>query len=240
MKIAPLPAIPMDSVAEPNIAALIDHTLLRPDATASDVRAHCRQALEYRFAAVCVHPYWIPLAARELARQIPVATVAGFPLGANTTAIKAAEAEAAVYAGAEEIDMVLNLGELRGGNHAAVRDDIRAVARVVRPAGAILKVILETALLDDEQKRIACALAEEAGADFVKTSTGFGPRGATMEDVRLMRASVSARVGVKAAGGIRTLQDLLRMAEAGANRIGTSAGVAILKEAAERALWPAR
>lgn len=230
----------MDPVAEHDIAALIDHTLLRPEATAADIGAHCRQALEYRFAAVCVHPYWVPLAVRELAGRIPVATVAGFPLGANATAIKAAEAEAALRAGASQMDMVLNIGELRGGNHAAVAAEIGTVAGLVHKAGAILKVILETGLLDDSQKRLACRLAEEAGADFVKTSTGFGPRGATVEDVKLIRASVSARVGVKAAGGIRTLEDLLAMVEAGANRIGSSSGVAILKQAAERMVWPAQ
>lgn len=212
------------------VAALIDHTLLRPEATAAQIRALCREARQYGFAAVCIHPYWVPLAAAELAGAVPVATVVGFPLGANATAAKAFETETAVRAGAREIDMVLNIGELRGGNTTAVHDDIRAVCTAAE--GALVKVILETALLDDDHKRTACALARQAGAQFVKTSTGFAAAGATTADVALMRAAVGTAMGVKAAGGIRTLDDLRRMAAAGANRIGTSSGVAIMQSTA--------
>jgi len=215
-----------------SVAALIDHTLLRPGATAPQIRALCQEARQYGFAAVCINPYWIPLAAAELPASVPIATVVGFPLGANATATKVGEAEAAVHAGVREIDMVLNIGELRGGNSAAVREDMQAVIAAAHGGGAIVKVILETALLDNQQKRTACALAREAGADFVKTSTGFAARGATVEDVALLRACVGPAMGVKASGGIRTLDHLRRMVAAGANRIGTSSGVAILKAAA--------
>ncbi len=215
---------------DPSVAALIDHTLLRPQATADQVRALCREAREHRFAAVCIHPYWVPLAVAELAGDVPAATVVGFPLGANATVAKAFETETAVRAGAREIDMVLNIGELRAGNTTAVHDDIRAVCTAAE--GALVKVILETALLDDEQKRTACALARQAGAHFVKTSTGFAASGATVADVALLRAAAGPDMGVKASGGIRTLEDLRRMTAAGANRIGTSSGVAILQATA--------
>jgi deoxyribose-phosphate aldolase len=206
--------------------------LLRPDATAEQVRTLCREAREHGFAAVCVNPYWAPLAASELSSTIPIATVVGFPLGASTTAAKVFEAEGAIGAGAREIDMVMNIGELRGENRAAVRDDIRAVCMAAHVRGAIVKVILETALLDASQKRAACELARDAGADFVKTSTGFAASGATAADVALMRAAVGPAMGVKASGGIRTLEDVRAMVAAGATRIGTSSGVAIVKAAA--------
>jgi deoxyribose-phosphate aldolase len=215
-----------------SIAALIDHTLLKPEATEAEIRKLCAEARHYRFASVCVNPYWVALAAEELSgSESKVCTVVGFPLGANTTGIKAAEAAAAIQAGAREIDMVLNIGELRGGRREAVLADIRAVVQCSHASGAITKVILETGLLDDRQKVLACELAGEAGADFVKTSTGFGPGGATAEDVALMRRAAGPRMGVKASGGIRTLEDFQRMVAAGATRIGASAGVKIVEAA---------
>ncbi len=218
---------------DPEIAALIDHTLLKPDATRDDIRRICAEARKYSFASVCINPYWAPLAAAELkGSPVKVCTVVGFPLGANSTAIKRAEAEAAARAGAQEIDMVINVGALRSGDFDTVKQDIEAVVEVSHKLGAIVKVILETALLDDNQKTVACTLARLAGADFVKTSTGFGPSGATAQDVALMRRIVGPEMGVKAAGGIRTLEDLRAMAAAGATRIGASASVKIVEGAA--------
>jgi len=218
--------------SDPSIAGLIDHTLLKPDATRNDILRLCREAKQYGFAAVCVNPYWVRLAAAELGGSpVKVCTVVGFPLGANTTEVKRAETAAAVRDGAREIDMVLNIGELRAGELAAVEADIRAVVEAAHQGGALVKVILETALLTDEQKLAGCRCAEAAGADFVKTSTGFGPAGATEHDVALMRAAVGDRLGVKAAGGIRTLEDLKKMVAAGATRIGASASVRILEAA---------
>jgi deoxyribose-phosphate aldolase len=215
------------------IAALIDHTLLRPDATASDIRKLCQEARTYSFASVCVNPYWVPLAASELnGSPVKVCTVIGFPLGATATAIKAAETEAATRAGAREIDMVMNVGELRGENYDAVRQDIEAVVGAAHRGNAIVKVILETALLDDHQKAMACTLAKLAGAEFVKTSTGFSTHGATAPDVALMRQVVGPEMGVKASGGIRTLEDLKSMVAAGATRIGASASVKIVEATA--------
>jgi deoxyribose-phosphate aldolase len=228
------------SVAEPRpsgsgsgpIAALIDHTMLRPEATRADIVKLCGEARQYGFATVCINPYWVPLAASELAgTAVKVCTVAGFPLGATSTEAKVAEAAAALRAGAREIDMVINVGALRSGDCDAVKLDIQAVARVCHDAGAIVKVILETALLDDAQKTTACGLAQAAGADFVKTSTGFGPAGATVQDIVLMRHAVGPRMGVKAAGGIRTLDDFRAMVAAGANRVGASASVKIVEAA---------
>jgi deoxyribose-phosphate aldolase len=215
------------------IAALIDHTLLRPDATASDIRKVCQEARRYSFASVCVNPYWVTLAAAELADYpVNVCTVVGFPLGANATVVKVVETEAAMRAGAQEIDMVLNIGELRGENYDAVRRDIEAVVAAAHDRGAIVKVILETALLDDHQKAMACTLAKLAGAEFVKTSTGFSTHGAAVHDVALMRQVVGAEMGVKASGGIRTLEDLKNMIAAGASRIGSSASVTIIEATA--------
>jgi deoxyribose-phosphate aldolase len=216
-----------------SIAALIDHTLLKPEATAADIRKVCAEARHYSFASVCVNPYWVRLVAGELAGSaVKVCSVVGFPLGASATEIKVAETVAAIRDGAQEIDMVLNIGELRGGNHGAVRDDIKAVVETAHSHGAIVKVILETALLNDEQKVAACLLAKEAGADFVKTSTGFGPSGATAADVALMRRTVGPAIGVKASGGVRTLEDLQTMVVAGANRVGASASVKIVEATA--------
>ncbi len=215
-----------------NIAGLIDHTILKPEATADDVRRTCTEAKRHNFASVCVNPYWTSLVAKELAGSaVKVCTVVGFPLGANTTEIKAAEAGVAIKDGAQEIDMVLNIGELRSGNYDAVRHDIHAVVEVSHRGGAIVKVILETALLDDNQKLTACSLAKSEGADFVKTSTGFGPSGATVHDVALMRGVVGPEMGVKASGGIRSIEDFRLMTEAGANRIGASASVKIVEAA---------
>ena len=209
---------------------MIDHTLLQPQATAADIRRLCQEARHFEFAAVCVNPYWVALAASELAGSpVRVASVAGFPLGANTTPIKVAETEAAITAAAREIDMVLNIGELCTGNLKAVALDIAAVVTAAHTRGAMVKVILETALLTDDQKIAACDLSKKAGADFVKTSTGFSTHGATVHDVALMRRVVGPDIGVKASGGIRTLEDLEAMRAAGANRIGTSSGVQILE-----------
>jgi deoxyribose-phosphate aldolase len=225
---------------DPAIAGLIDHTLLRPDATRDDIVKVCREARKYGFASVCINPYWVPVVAAELAGSpVKVCTVIGFPLGATSTEAKVAEAEAALRVGAQEIDMVQNVGALRSGDHDAVKADIAAVVEVSHRAGAIVKVILETALLDDNQKVMASMLAKMAGADFVKTSTGFGPSGATAHDVELMRMAVGPEMGVKASGGIRTLEDLRKMAAAGATRIGASASVKIVEATTGKAQAPA-
>ncbi|MCS7026628.1 MAG: deoxyribose-phosphate aldolase [Bryobacteraceae bacterium] len=216
---------------DPAIASLIDHTLLRPDATREEILQLCREAKQYGFASVCTNPYWVPLVAAELkGSRVKVCTVVGFPFGANTTAIKVAEAEQAIRAGANEIDMVLNIGALRSGDYDTVKLDVQAVTETCHKYGAIVKVILENALLDDSQKVMACSLCKLAGADFVKTSTGFAKSGATARDVALMRAVVGPEMGVKASGGIRTLSDLKAMAAAGASRIGASASVKIVQE----------
>jgi deoxyribose-phosphate aldolase len=213
-----------------SIARLIDHTLLRPDATRAEIVKLCAEARTYEFASVCVNPYWVGLVAAELAGSpVKVCTVVGFPLGATTTESKIAETEIALRAGAQEIDMVINVGALRSGDQETVRQDIKGVVTAAHRAGAIVKTILETALLDDNQKAVACTLAKLAGADFVKTSTGFGPSGATAHDVALMRLVVGPEIGVKASGGIRTLEDLQKMAAAGATRIGASASVKIVE-----------
>jgi len=212
------------------IAALIDHTILRADATRDDVRRICAEAREYEFASVCVNGYWVPLVASELAgTPVKVCTVAGFPLGAMATEAKLAETETAIRQGANEIDMVMNIGALKSGERDAVRNDIAVLAAACHAGGAILKVILETSLLTDEQKRIGSELSKRAGADFVKTSTGFGASGATESDVALMRDTVGRDMGVKASGGVRTLADLQKMVAAGADRIGASASVTIVK-----------
>ena len=218
---------------DPNaIAALIDHTLLKPEATGKDVERLCLEALQYRFACVCVNPYWVPLVAAKLhGSSVKTCSVIGFPLGAATTVNKAAEAAEAASTGAQEIDMVINVGELRSGHYDIVREDIAAVVHAARLNNAIVKVILEIALLTDPQKTTACLLSKEAGAAFVKTSTGFGPAGATVEDVALMRRVVGPSIGVKASGGIRTLEDLQNMVAAGASRVGASASVKIMQAA---------
>ena len=218
---------------DPSIAALIDHTILKPEATRNDVVKICREARQYGFASVCVNPYWVPLVRAELAGSaVKVCTVVGFPLGATSTEAKVAETAVAVRVGATEIDMVINIGALRSGDQDAVRQDIRQVVQTAHEAGAIVKVILETALLDDAQKATACTLAKQAGADFVKTSTGFSTYGATAHDVALMRGVVGPGMGIKAAGGIRTLSDLRAMTAAGATRIGASASIKIVEATA--------
>lgn len=215
-----------------SIASLIDHTILKPDATRADIEKVCAEARRYSFASVCVNPVWVPLVAKLLAGSaVKVCTVTGFPLGATTTGAKVYETQEAIRCGAQEIDMVLNVGALRGGDHERVKQDIQAVAGAAHSGGAILKVILETCLLDDNQKAIACTLAKLAGADFVKTSTGFSTSGATAHDVALMRSIVGPDLGVKASGGIRTREDLDKMAAAGASRIGASASVKIVESA---------
>jgi deoxyribose-phosphate aldolase len=210
----------------------MDHTLLRPEAGRPAIERLCDEALTLGFATVCVNPFWVPLAAERLrGSPVGVATVTGFPFGCTSATAKRAEAETAIGAGAGEVDMVMNFAALKSGDHARVEAEIRGVADTCHRHGALLKVIQENAYLTDEEKKAASAMAARAGADFVKTSTGFGPSGATAPDVRLMRETVGPAVGVKAAGGIRSLADALRMLEAGANRLGTSASVAILAEA---------
>ena len=214
------------------LAAMIDHTLLRPEATVEQVRKLCREAVQFGFCSVVVNPAYLRLAVELVTgSQVRPCTVVGFPLGANLTEVKAFEAEKAIAAGAREIDMVLNIGALKSGAFDVVEQDIAAVVRICHEAGVICKVILETAYLSDDEKIEACRRAVSAGADFVKTSTGLGPAGATAADVALMRAMVGPKVGVKAAGGIRTYAAALEMIAAGANRIGTSASVQIVQGA---------
>lgn len=212
------------------LAKYIDHTNLKPDATADQIDRLCQEAVQFGFAAVCVNPFWVKRAANNLkGTDIGVASVIGFPLGANVSEIKAQEARRAIQDGAGELDMVLNIGALKGQDYGVVRDDIAQVAGVAHELGAICKVIIEAALLTDEEKVMACRLAQEAGADYVKTSTGFGPGGATVHDVALMRETVGPEMGIKAAGGIRTAEQALQMIEAGATRIGASASIQIIE-----------
>lgn len=206
----------------------IDHTLLKPDATKEQILNLIEQAKKYDFASVCVNPTWVSLAAQELKNtDVKVCTVIGFPLGANTSSVKAFETQDAIANGADEVDMVINVGQLKAGEDKAVQEDIRAVVEAAN--GTLTKVIIETCLLSDEEKVRACQLAQAAGADFVKTSTGFSTGGATVEDIALMRRTVGADMGVKASGGARSLEDALAFIEAGASRIGTSSGVAIME-----------
>ena len=209
------------------LAKLIDHTLLKPEATRAEVVALCEDAKKHRFASVCVNTTWVPLCKALLAgTDVMVCAVVGFPLGAMLPTAKAYEAREAVRQGAREIDMVINLGALKSRDYETVFEDICRVVKAAAPAG--VKVILETGALGHDEKVIGCALSKLAGAAFVKTSTGFGKGGATVEDVQLMRAIVGGDVGVKASGGVRTQEDALKMAQAGANRIGASASVAIV------------
>lgn len=211
-----------------NISAYIDHTILKPDATTEQVRKLCREAREFGFASVCVNPWFVSLVMEELCESaVKVCTVIGFPLGATTTAAKVAETREAVSNGAQEVDMVINVGALKEGSFKYVKGDIEAVVEAAKPK-AIVKVILETCLLTDEEKQKACLLAREAGADFVKTSTGFSTGGAAVEDIRLMRNTIGSSMGVKASGGIRSYETAAAMIEAGASRIGASASVAII------------
>lgn len=212
-------------------AKLIDHTLLKPEGTREQVRKLCQEAIEYGFCSVMVNPSNVALAA-SLVHGTPVlvGTVIGFPLGANTTATKRFESEDAVRVGAQELDMVINIGALKSGERTLVGSEIKSLADIAHANGAILKVIIETALLSTDEKILACHLSRDAGADFVKTSTGFSSAGATASDVALMRGVVGHDIGVKAAGGIRTAADLSTLVEAGASRIGASASVAIVRE----------
>ncbi|HRO30461.1 MULTISPECIES: deoxyribose-phosphate aldolase [Micrococcaceae] len=213
-----------------DLAQYIDHTLLKPQASRQDILDLCAEAAAAKVKSVCVNPVWVSTVHEALAGSgVLTCAVAGFPLGATTTAVKVSEAAGAVADGADEVDMVIDIAAALAGDNAALVADIGAVAEAVHAGGAILKVIIETCLLDDAAKELACRAAVEAGADFVKTSTGFSTGGATVEDVALMRRVVGPEVGVKASGGVRTRQDALNMIDAGATRIGASSALAILK-----------
>lgn len=217
-----------------NLNKYFDHTLLKADACEEDIKKLCAEAQEYDFYSVCVNSAYVPLAVRCLkGTDVKTAAVAGFPLGAAATGVKAFEAQWACAEGTEEIDMVINIGALKAGRYDYVRDDIQAVAAAVKKHGGVLKVILETCMLTDEEIIKACGLAVEAGADFVKTSTGFSKDGAKQHHVELMKSTVGKGIGVKASGGIRDLETALKMIEAGADRIGASASVEIMKKYAE-------
>lgn len=225
----PPPAADGPAPVPADLAPLIDHTLLRADATAEAIDRLCDEAREHRFASVCVNPSWAARATARLAGSgVEVCTVIGFPLGAHTPAVKVVETGQAIRDGASEIDMVIDIGALRSGDLALVERDIAGVVAVCRVTGAVCKVIIEAAMLTDEEKVAASLLAKRAGADFVKTSTGFGPGGATAADVALMRRAVGPEMGIKAAGGIRTRAEAEALIAAGATRLGTSAGVAIV------------
>jgi deoxyribose-phosphate aldolase len=214
---------------ETDLARYIDHTLLKPEATKDEITKLCNEAKKYIFASVCIHPSYVPLCAKILRDSaVKVCTVIGFPLGANSTATKAFEAEHAVREGAKEVDMVINIGMLKSGDYEYIENDIFAVVTTARRYGALTKVIIETALLTDEEKIKACLLAKSAGADFVKTSTGFAKGGATVGDIALMRKVVGSAMGVKASGGVRTREEALAMVASGADRIGASASVKIV------------
>ncbi|KAA0965441.1 deoxyribose-phosphate aldolase [Sporosarcina sp. ANT_H38] len=212
-----------------DLATYIDHTLLKADAKNNEIVALCEEARKYTFASVCVNPTWVKTAAAALeGSPVKVCTVIGFPLGASTPEVKAFETGDAITNGADEIDMVINVGALRGGDDEIVKKDIEAVVNAAK-GKAIVKVIIEASLLSDKEKRKACELSVLAGADFVKTSTGFSTGGATVEDVKLMRAVVGPEMGVKASGGVRNLEDMKKMIDAGATRIGASSGVLIMQ-----------
>ncbi len=217
--------------APAGVASMIDHTLLKPDATRQEIEALCREAAQFKFATVCINPTWVATAARLLAGSgVGVCTVVGFPLGATTADVKGYETRRAIFDGAREIDMVINVGALKSGNLRVVETDIEAVTTPCRESGALSKVIIEAALLTDDEKVTACTLAKAAGADYVKTSTGFASGGATAADVALMRRVVGAEMGVKAAGGVRDLEGMKAMIAAGATRVGASAGVKIVQQ----------
>ncbi len=216
------------SLSIDELASMIDHTRLKPETKQGKIKQLCEEAITYNFAAVCINPSYVEYAAELLKNSsVDVCCVIGFPLGATLLKVKAFETQEAVRLGAQEVDMVINVGALRDKNYELVKSDIEAVVSAAK--GAVVKVILETGLLIDEEKRQACLICKEAGADFVKTSTGFGPMGATPHDVKLLRETVGPSMGVKAAGGIRSFKDALRMIDAGANRLGTSSGIAILE-----------
>src|SRR6266550_1819455 len=214
-------------------ASLIDHTLLRPDASERDIKILCEEAAQYHFASVCVNPTWVRASACHLqGTGVPVCTVIGFPLGATLPDVKAYEARRAIMDGAREVDMVINVGALKSGDDCLVEHDIRSVVEVAHESDVTCKVIIETARLTDDEQVRACEAAKRAGADFVKTSTGFSKGGATVADIALMRRTVGADLGVKASGGVKGLDDARKMVEAGATRIGASVGVKIAQEAA--------
>jgi deoxyribose-phosphate aldolase len=218
--------------APAGVASMIDHTLLKPDATRANIEELCREAAQFKFATVCVNPTWVALAAKLLAGSgVRVCSVIGFPLGATTPDVKGYETRRAIFDGAREIDMVISVGALKSGDLRVVECDIESVTTPCRDGGALSKVIIEAALLTEEEKITACTLAKAAGADYVKTSTGFGPGGATAADVALMRRVVGAEMGVKAAGGVRDLEGMKAMIAAGATRVGASAGVKIVQQA---------
>ena len=218
--------------APSGLASMIDHTLLKPDATRQNIEELCREAAQFRFATVCVNPAWVALCARLLAGSgVGVCSVVGFPLGATTADVKRYETQRAIFDGAREIDMVINVGALKSGDLHIVERDIAAVVAPCRECGVLSKVIIEAALLTDDEKVTACTLAKAARADYVKTSTGFGPGGATAADVALMRRVVGAEMGVKAAGGVRDIESVNAMIAAGATRVGASAGVKIVQQA---------
>ena len=218
--------------APASLASMIDHTLLRPDATRAQIEELCREAAQFKFATVCVNPTWVAAAARLLAGSgVGVCSVVGFPLGATTADVKGYETQRAIFDGAREIDMVINVGALKSGDLRTVERDIEAVTRPCRACGALSKVIIEAVLLTDDEKVTACTLAKAAGADYVKTSTGFASGGATAADVALMRRVVGSDMGVKAAGGVRDLEGMKAMIAAGASRVGASAGVRIVQQA---------
>ncbi len=214
---------------EPDLAGMIDHTLLKPDATIAEIQKLCAEAKKYGFASVCINPGYVPLSAKRLkGTEVKVCTVIGFPLGSTSTASKAFETEQAIRDGAQEVDMVLNVGMLKSGEFEYVENDIFAVVSTARRYRVLSKVILETGFLNDEEKIQACILCKRAGADFVKTSTGFGKGGATAGDIALMRRIVGSAMGVKASGGVRSREDALTMVASGADRIGASASVKIV------------
>ncbi len=218
--------------APSTVAAMIDHTLLKPDATRGDIEALCREAAQFKFATVCVNPTWVATAARLLTGSgVGVCSVVGFPLGATTPDVKGYETQRAIFDGAREIDMVINVGALKSADLRTVERDIEAVTGPCRACGALSKVIIEAVLLTDDEKVTACTVAKAAGADYVKTSTGFASGGATPADVALMRRVVGADMGVKAAGGVRDLEGMKAMIAAGASRVGASAGVKIVQQA---------
>lgn len=229
---SPVAPTPVVAVSDWQSAArLIEHTLLKPDATRKQVVSICHEAVRYGFHSVMVNPANVALAAAQMrGTAVRVGTVVGFPLGANLTVTKLTEAEAALRQGAHELDVVMNIGALKSGDRVLVQTEIRSLTRLAHQRGALLKLILENALLSQEEKILACALAADAGVDFVKTSSGLADSGATAADVALMRGVVGLKIGVKAAGGIRTAAHLAEMVDAGASRIGTSAGVEIAQE----------
>jgi deoxyribose-phosphate aldolase len=227
--------ISVASLTPSALAGMIDHTFLKPYGLPEDIEKCCQEALQYRFAMVAIHPAEVEHCARLLAgSHVRAGAAIGFPLGQNTSAVKAYETRDSIQRGAGEIDMVINLRALQAGELSLVRAEIADMVAVCRPAGVISKVILETCYLNDEQKRLVCRMALEEGADFVKTSTGFGPAGATVTDIALMRATVGMEMGVKASGGVRSLDQALAMIAAGATRIGASASVSIVEEMKSR------